>query len=143
MQSLFKEFENLFSNPEEIPAEKENKKSPYAYSPFALQDALGEKNIKNIWIEYHRLIFQGVAVEDLIFKIVGKVREMVAINAGASKEALGTKDYPYNKSKRDLKNWRTENLQSFYTKLISIYHQSRMAGGEGLEIALEKTLLSI
>jgi len=139
--SLFKEYENLFSDKEEILEEKREK--GYAYSPFALQDALGEKNVKNIWIEYQKLLLQGVVAEDLIFKIVSKVRDMASIKSGAGKEALGIKDYPYNKSKRDLKNWKPEELQNFYAKLVAVYHQSRMAGGESLDTALEKILLSL
>lgn len=138
--NLFKEFEKIFIEPKEV--QKESKEKFYAYSPFALQDALGEKNIKGVWIEYQRLVLQGVEAEDLIHKIISKVRDMVAISAGASASDLGIKDYPYSKSKKDLKNWKQQDLKNFYTKLVSIYHESRM-GKESLETALEKTLLSI
>lgn len=140
-QNLFKEYQGAFTEKEEFPKEKEEKF--FAYSPFVLQDGVGEKNPKKAWIEYNRLRAEGILAEDLIHKIVSKVRDMALILAGAIATDLSMKDFPYNKSRRDLKNWKTEDLKNFYTTLISIYHRSRMDQGEELDIALEKVLLSL
>lgn len=142
MQSLFKEYEGVFSENEEISEKKPKPQREYAYNPFALQDAIGEKNIKKIWIEYNKLILQGIESEDLIHKIVSKVRDMSAISKGAKAADLFIKDYTYSQSRRHIKNWKETDFKNFYTKLVSIYHQSRM-GGENLGLALEKTLLSL
>ena len=147
--SLFKQYKNVFEEETEVPKEKGN--FEYAYSPFALQDAVGERDIKKIWIEYEKLRFQGIEAEEIIHKIITKVRDMSAIAVGATKEDLSLKDYPYNKSKRDLKNWQISNLKNFYTELVTIYHGSRGALLNGysngrineLDTALEKTLLNI
>lgn len=138
--SLFKEYNGVFN--EEVFEKKPVVGREYAYSPFALQDALGGKNIKKIWIEYEKIRFMGIEAEELIHKIIGKIRDMLAIKMGASKEDLKIKDYSYNKSKRDIKNWKEEELKFFYTKLIEIYHHSRM-GGDELDIATEKAILNI
>ena len=141
--NLFKEYEGIFEleTTEENPGSKER---VFSYSPFALQDAIGERNVKKIWIEYEKLRLDGIEVEELIHKIVAKVRDMLAICLGASKEDLGIqKDYPYNKSKKDAKNWKEEDLKTFYTKLVEIYHQARMESGSELGVTLEKILLSI
>jgi hypothetical protein len=139
--SLFKKYEDVFKGSEESTL-KTKKENAFGYSPFALQDAIGEKNIKKAWLEYEKLRLAGIEAEELIYKMVSKTRDMVAIGKGASKEDLGLKDYPFAKSKRDFKNWQTENLKNFYTKLIEIYHYSRIKGDD-LDIAIEKTLLSI
>lgn len=139
--NLFKEFKDIFKEEEFVP--KEKKERVFDYSPFALQDAIGERNIKKIWIEYEKLRLAGIEAERLIHNIVSKVKDMLAISLGANKEDLGIKnDYPYNKSKRDLKNWEKEELKNLFTKLIEIYHHSRM-GGDELDIAIEKTILGI
>ena len=142
MDSLFKEYKGVFEGEKEVAPPKEKQERVYGYSPFALQDALGEKNIKKIWLEYQKLILADVEPEDLIHKIISKVKDLVFIQKGATALDLGIKDYPFNKSKRDLKNWKPEDLQSFYTKLVLAYHQSRM-GGESLGLALEKILLNV
>jgi hypothetical protein len=144
MDSLFKQYEGIFEEKEEVQKEKNNKPFEYAFSPFALQDAIGEKSAKKAWIEYQKLrIFQGIEAEELIFRIVSKTKEMIAITLGATKEDLGVKsDFPFNKSKKDAKNWQKTELKGFYTSLIETYHRSRM-GGDELDIGLEKILLSI
>ncbi len=139
--NLFKEYKGVFEE-EESSFPKEKKEKIFGYSPFALQDAVGEKSAKKAWIEYEKLKLSGVEAEELIHKIVSKVRDMTAVTMGANQEDLGLKNYPYNKSKRDAKNWKREDLKYFYTKLVEIYHRSRM-GGEELNVSLEKALLSI
>ena len=41
------------------------------------------------------------------------------------------------------KNWEEKELKNFYTKLVEIYHKSRMESGNELDIAIEKTILNI
>ena len=139
--NLFKEYEGVFEEIEETSGLKKEK--IFGYSPFALQDAVGEKSAKKAWIEYEKLRFLGIEAEELVYKIVSKARDMLAISKGASKEDLGIqKDFPYNKSERDARNWQEEDLKNFYTKLVEVHHHSRM-GGDELDMAIEKTLLSI
>ncbi len=142
--NLFKEYRGVFSENEAEEKEEPKEKSglPYAYSPFALQDAIGARDVKKTWLEYQKLILSGIEAEELVHKVISKVRDMSAISKGASATSLGIKEYPYTKSKKDLKNWKPENLQNFYEKIVSIYHLSRL-GGENLETALEKALLTI
>lgn len=142
MNSLFKEYNGVF---EEKESPKEEKALPtFAYSPFALQDAIGEGSAKKAWLEYQKLrIKEDIQAEELIHKIANKARDMLAISLGADKESLGMKDFPFNKSKKDAKNWPTEKLKRFYTDLIEAYHRSRLENGIDLDAALEKLLLSI
>lgn len=143
-ENLFAEYKKIFEieNLSETQIPEEKKSGIFGYSPFALQDAIGERNVKKMWLEYEKLRFAGIEAEDIIHKIVSKVRDMSAISQGASKEDLGIKDYPFSKSKKDLKNWTSADLQDFYSKLVEIYHRSRM-GGDNLDIAIEKTFLNI
>ena len=146
MNNLFKEYEGVFEaeNAEEDLEPKKKKERVFAYSPFALQDAVGEKNVKKTWIEYEKLRLAGIKAEGIIHNIVSKVRDMVAISLGASKEDLGIqKDWQYNKSKTNLKNWKPEELKNFYAKLVEMYNKSRMESDNELDVALEKTLLML
>lgn len=139
--NLFKQFENIFKTEEEQEEKKPFQKN-YDYSPFALQDAIGVADNKRAWIEYQKLKFLGIEDEEIVHNIISKVRDMVLINKGASILDLGIKEYPYNKSKKDIKNWKEHRLIGFYERLVSLYHESRM-GGEPLDIALEKTILKL
>lgn len=141
---LKKEELELFENSgAEISDYKEKKGFEYDFSPFALQDAIGAKSAKQAWIEYIKLREKGIEEEEIVPKIIQKLRDMLAIGKGATKTDLNIKsDFPYNKSKSDLKNWPLSDLLCVYSRLIYIYHDSRM-GGEELETALEKELLGI
>lgn len=140
-ENLFKEYENVFI--EERVIKNEPKNFEFTFSPFALQDAIGEKSAKKIWIEYQKLRISGIEAEELVYKIAGKIRDVLAIIKGATKEDLGiAKDYPYNKSKKDSRNWKTKELEIFYSKIIDAHICSR-TGGEDLDVALEKAILSI
>lgn len=122
---------------------KIEKKMEYDFSPFALQDAIGLKSAKNAWIEYQKLRQLNIEAEEICPKIVNKLRDMLAISKGAKKEDLGIKsDFPYNKSKKDLKNWTAPYLEELYKKSIQLYHDSRMYGRD-LDSSLEKMLLSL
>jgi DNA polymerase III delta subunit len=150
MRSLFKQYEGAFEEGDS--EEKKEKSFSYAYSPFALQDALGQRDVKRIWLEYEKLLLAGIEAEELIHKVISKVKEMLAIKKGASKEDLGIKsDYPYNKSKKDSTNWKEEDLKKLYTGLIGIYYRIRVGNmanevsvrSEELSTALERALLGI
>src|SRR6185436_16453208 len=92
------------------------KEREYDFSPFALQDALGAKDAKMTWIEYIKLRNLGIEPEEIAPKLINKARDMIDSNEGASKEDLNIKsDYPYNKSKRDFKNWDQTVLRTFYS----------------------------
>jgi len=64
MNSLFKQYDRVF---EEKEPEVGKKNTDWAYSPFALQDAIGEKNVKKSWIEYEKLRLSGIGADEIIF----------------------------------------------------------------------------
>ena len=143
--NLFKQYKGVFETedePQKSSDRKNEKGRVFGYSPFALQDALGERSAKKAWIEYEKLRFESIEAEELIHKIISKIRDMAAIKTGATKEILGMKNYPFNKSKRDLKNWKEKELKDLYTKLVEAYHNSRMRGND-LDAEIEKIILSI
>lgn len=141
MISLFKQYEGVFDKEESAEISNPNDKK-YRYSPFALQDAIGSRNVKNIWIEYQKLILDGITPDEIVYNIISKVRDMVFISKGASVSDLGIKDYPYNKSRKDLKNWDINELEVFYEKTLDSLFGARQ-GGVDLGVSLEKILLSL
>lgn len=152
--NLFKEYKGVFDTEKVDDTEiKTPKPRVFDFSPFALQDAIGAKDIKLMWLEYRRLREVGIEAEEIIHSMVGKVRDMIAISLGASKDDLGIKsDFPFNKSKKDVKNWDLVSLKKFYTSLVFAYHESRLGRmkddfdsrvGEPLDLRLERIVLSV
>jgi len=92
------------------------------YNAFALADALGKKDKKNLWILYRKAIEKGEAPEALHGMMFWKVKTMLMNNY------LGV----YSK----------DELYNLSDKLISIYHDSRR-GVHELETGLESLILSL
>lgn len=140
--SLFKEYKGVFEEEEnlEIKKEKEDtfKKGP---NTFALADALGAKSPKDAWVEYMRLREEGMEPEYIHSSLVGKMRDMLAVQSATADE-LGIHPFVYKKAKADFKNWNEDKLRETYASLVSAYHESRL-GGEPLDMAIEKILLTL
>ena len=141
MDSLFEEYKDVFEESSEPVVAK--KPAGFAFSPFALQDGVGERSAKKAWIEYIKLRLSGIQAEELVPRIVSKARDMVLIKRGATAADLNSKPFPYGKSKKDLKNWPEVNLQNFYTNLVTTYHHSRIKSNYNLDIEIEKLLLGL
>lgn len=112
-----------------------------SYNPFALADAVGKKSAKESWIEYERARIAGASPEELHSRVWSKARDMISSGAATSKE-LGIHPFVHKKAKADMKNWSPRLLQNFADDLVGAYHKSRL-GGDTLDIAIEKILLSI
>lgn len=111
------------------------------YNPFALADAVGKKSAKESWIEYQRARLAGAEPEELHSKVWGKARDMIS-SEKATADELGIHPFVHKKAKADSKNWPKEKLDLLTQNLLGIYHQARL-GGDELDLAMEKILLSI
>ncbi len=140
-QNLFKEYEGVFDEWQEEGEEVKEGRKKEAYNPFAIGDAVGKKSPKESWIEYIVARLQGAEAEELHARAVSKVRDII-IASKEKQESTSMHPFVYKKAKWDMKNWKEGELEKTYSKLVEIYHESRM-GGEELDIALEKLLLTL
>ncbi len=139
-EGLFTEYKGAFD--EEVDSElKLAMASKQKGNFFALPDAVGQKNAKKAWIEYIKARTLLLEPEMLHGSIVAKVRDML-FSERASAGELEMHPFVYKKAKQDFNNWNREELQKLYYRLIFIHYQSR-SGGDELDLALEKLLLSI
>ncbi len=125
---------------EEKTATKSKWRSEAGKNPFAIADAVGKRSPKEAWIEYIKSREDGEP-EEIHGRIIGKVRDILNANNMTAEES-GMHPFVYRKAKMDMKNWKESDLKNFYTRLVALYHNSRM-GGEELDIALEKELLTM
>ncbi len=140
--SLFAEYKGVFEEGEEaIDAKSGAKSGKSALNFFALPDSVGRSSVKDMWLEYTRARINGGEAEMLHAGIVAKVRDILLAQQ-ASAEDLQIHPFVYKKAKSDFKNWSTSSLTDFYDKLIYLYFDSR-SGGDELDVALEKLLLSV
>lgn len=98
-----------------IKAKAEAKKE--VSDPFALANALGKRDRKNLWLLYRKAIDDGASPEQLVGMLAWKARSMLG------KEG-------------------SEAARKLSGDIVAVYHESRRGGGD-MELLLEKLILTL
>lgn len=153
---LFKESENIFVIIEEsllAPAKKVFAKyaesleevatvSAERYNAFAMADSLSQKDKKTLWLQLQEASASGLSAEEIIGTLWWQLKTLRLAKITKSASEAGMKDFPYNKAKRALSNFKEGELEELSTRLLALYHDGHL-GKRDINIALEKWTLSI
>jgi len=118
------------------------------YNPFAICDAVAEKNKSRAWILFQKALLSGVPAEEVFYKIVWQVKNLLLIKklstAGVKNIEKETELHPYvvKKNLWSIKNFTEQELINYSFKLLKIYHDVRR-GLEEFPLGLEKFLINI
>ena len=112
------------------------------FNVFALADALGLRDKKTLWVLYQRALREGISGEQLHGTFFWQIKMMVLAGVAKSAKEAGVSEFPFNKARRYLKNFSRQELESFSSALVNIYHDSHRGLYE-LDSALERFILSI
>ena len=110
------------------------------YKPFAIGDAVAEKNKIRAWVLFQKALLSGVAAEEIFYKIVWQIKALLLIKK-APKET-GLHPFVVQKNLNNIKNFTEQELIDYSFELLKIYHDVRR-GLEEFQIGLEKFLLTI
>jgi DNA polymerase III delta subunit len=91
------------------------------FNNFALANALGVKDKKNLWVLYHEAKAAGAVDEQLAGLLFWKIKSMI-LSGGSPK-------------------WNVSELKVMAEKLVEVQHDSRRGKGE-VSLLLERLLLS-
>ncbi len=116
-----------------IEAKKEN--------PFALTDALGKRNKKEMWILYNNLLLSGKAPEELHGLILWQGKSMLLAQKTKTATDAGLKPFVYTKAKQYASHYTPDELMHLSEKLVSIAQKHR--SGSEMETMLEEFILSL
>ena len=112
------------------------------FNAFSITDAFGVKDKKKAWILYQKAMLEGVSSEEIFFKLVWQVKSMLLASRTKDAREADMKEFPYNKSKKFLKNFNKEELEQISSDLVTGYHQVRRGKGD-METFVERVLLSL
>lgn len=154
--SMYKESSNVFVVVEEgllAPAKKvfakyadsiEEITSAFTerYNAFSMADSLSLKDKKTLWLQLQDAKTAGLSAEEIIGTLWWQLKTLRLAQVTGSAAEAGMKDFPYNKAKRSLKNFKEGELESLSQSLLSLYHDGHL-GKRDIDIALEKWSLSI
>jgi len=112
------------------------------FNTFAAADAFAKKDKRTLWMLLSEAREEGIADEEIIGIIWWQIKAMRLAEQTASAKDAGMKDWPYNKAKQSLGNFKDGELMNLSNSLLDFYHQSR-TGKVDMDIALEKWILSL
>lgn len=112
------------------------------FNMFAFGDAFGKRDKKELWRLFVLSQIKDIPAEEVLTIISWQVRSI--LNALKSKDlkSSGLNPFVYRKAISFSKNFSEEELVSFSSELIKMYHEARIDGPE-LDSALEKFILSL
>lgn len=117
-------------------------KSSSAFNIFALTNAIGARNKREAWMLYRKALASGMVPEEVFYKLVWQVKTMLVASRTRSVAETDMKPYPYDKAKRNLKNFKPGELEQISENLVKSYHELRR-GHEDAETMVEKALLNL
>jgi len=112
------------------------------FNPFALGDALGEKNKKLLWVSFYKALNNGASAEELHGMLFWQIKSILIAKTAKTPADSGLKPFVYGKAKKFASKFREEDLKKRATELVEIYDQARK-GLIDLETGLERFILKI
>lgn len=116
------------------------------YNPFAICDAIAEKNKLKAWILLQKAIMLGVPAEEVFWKINWQVKNLLLVKRLSQipkidivKES-GLHPFVARKTIFASKNFLEEELANFSSRLVDLYHNTRR-GITDFEVGLERLLI--
>ena len=110
------------------------------YKPFAICDAVAEKNKSRAWVLFQKALLSGVPAEEVFYKIVWQIKTLLLVKK-APKET-GLHPFVLKKNLWAIKNFTEQELINYSFDLVKIYHDTRR-GIEEFPLGLEKFLINL
>jgi len=123
-----------------------SKQDVLEYNPFAICDAFAEKNKAKTWIIYQQALRQGISAEEVFFKILWQVKNLLMVkklmSAGVDNVAkeTGLHAFVAGKAIKSALKFSEEELENYSYEMLRIYHEERRRELE-LPIEFERLLI--
>lgn len=112
------------------------------FNVFALTDHLLKKDKRQLWVGLQEANRAGLAAEEIIGTLWWQLKSLRVVAAASSAAEAGMKDYPFNKARQALKNFKPNEVEQLSADLLTLYHDGH-SGVRDINLALEKWVLTI
>lgn len=119
-----------------------NKWADSRWNPFALTDALAERDRRRLWVLSQKALLAGVRPEEIFWKIFWQVKNLLVAKRAKNVKDSGLSPYPYQKARVWAKDFSDQELENLSASLVSLYHDSRR-GLSDFATSLELFILSV
>ena len=114
--------------------------SPIKFNVFSMAEALANKDKRQLWVLLQEAKRNNLSAEEIIGTLWWQLKTLRLALITKSAEEAGVKDFPYNKAKRALKNFKDGELETLSLQLLKLYHDGH-AGKCDIDLALEEWVL--
>ncbi len=112
------------------------------FNIFSLGDALGNRNKKELWVLYQGAVDTGLSSEEICGTLFWSVKNIALMKNAKVGDDAGLNPFVARKSRGFAANYTKEEIVGLSRALSAIYHEAHR-GGEPMEIALERFILSL
>lgn len=113
-----------------------------AFNIFSLGDALGNRSKKDLWVLYQKAVSSGLSSEEICGTLLWSVKNMALMKNTKQGDDAGLNPFVAKKSRGFASKYTAEEIVGLSRALVRAYHEAHR-GGEPMEIALERFILSL
>lgn len=123
-------------------SEKKIQKLEKPFQIFSVADALGSRNKKDLWVLYQSAILSGLEPEEIHRILFWQVKAMLASVQTDSADEANLNPFVYKKSLGYARNFSAQELHTFSSELVDLYHNARRGLVE-FEVGMERFILGL
>ena len=110
------------------------------FNVWAMADALASRDKKSLWVLLQDAKRAGLVAEEIIGTFWWQLKTLRLAQLTKSAHEAGMKDFPYNKAKRALVNFKENELIGLSAGLLKVYHEGH-GGVRDIDEGLEEWVL--
>jgi len=110
------------------------------FNVFKMAEALARRDKRSLWVLLCEAKRNGLSAEEIIGTLWWQLKTLRLATLTSSANEAGIKDYPYQKAKQSLRNFKAGELESISFRLINLYHEGHK-GKKDIDLALEEWVL--
>lgn len=138
----YKDIDKISDQFDKVIISNPSKKTKDSFNIFSLQDAVGERDRKKLWLLYHQALDSGLEAEEIFWHINKPIRNILLLSLIDKKEKTDLHPFVIKKTNEFKKNFSIEDLKELLFNMTKIHIESRL-GKIQLETSLEKFILTI
>lgn len=112
------------------------------FNSFSLAEAVAQKDKRKLWLLLQEAKLAGLREEEIIGILWWQLKALRLAACTNSAQEAGMKEFPYNKAKRALTKFQSNEIERLSQTLLELYHDGH-AGVRELDIALESWMLQL
>ena len=112
------------------------------FNIFALTDAFGKRDKKNLWVLFQKAISSGAVPEEIHGILFWQLKSMLVASTAKTAGEAGVAPFVFTKAKSFLKNYTEDELKKLSSTFVRMYHDAHR-GTHDFEVALERLILTL